>query len=140
MSEAVVATGILVKRALLATPTVFVTIGEIVSVVPPGFSRNKLDSTTHNDGTESHILGILRQKDPTFVVNYLGDDPTHEDIVADIMANEKNQWQVLFPSGLEFVGPAAVNQFEMQDVPQGDAIQRANVGISWSGPVTMTPV
>src|SRR5688500_8616888 len=35
-------------------PVTFSTIGEITSVTPPGFSRNRLESTTHNDGTESY--------------------------------------------------------------------------------------
>jgi predicted secreted protein len=135
MSDAVTATGILVKRALLASPTVFTTIGEIVSVTPPGFSRNKIDTTTHNEGAESSVLGILRQKDPSFRINYVGGNATHASILSDIQANTKNQWQVLFPSGVSFTGPARVQRFEMVDVPV-DAAQQADITLAWAGAVT----
>jgi hypothetical protein len=135
MSNAVSATGILVQRALLATPTVFVDIGEITQVGPPGFSRNKLEASNHNEGVEAYVLGILRQKDPTFTINYVGDDLTHQDLVADIMGNIKNIWQVLFPSGVSFSGEGYIQQFELADAPV-DAIQQANCTISWAGIVT----
>src|SRR5688572_23703553 len=117
MSNAVSTTGILVRRALLATPTVFTTIGEIVSATPPGFSRNKIETTTHNDGAESYVLGILRQKDPTFRINWVGSDATHESVMDDLMGNIKNQWQVALPSGITMTGPAYVQRFEPVDAP-----------------------
>ena len=135
MSNAVSATGILVQRALLATPTVFVDIGEITQVTPPGFSRNKLEASNHNEGVEAYVLGILRQKDPTFTINYVGDDVTHASLVADIMGNVKNVWNVLFPSGVSFTGEGYIQQFELADAPV-DAIQQANCTISWAGIVT----
>lgn len=130
MSNAVTATGILVKRAST-------TIGEITQVTPPGFSRNKLESSTHNDGSESYVLGLLRQKDPSFQINYVGSDATHTSIVNDIKTNTKSVWSVVFPSGLTFSGDAYVQNFELQDAPV-DAIQKANCTLSWAGPVTMT--
>lgn len=136
MSNAVSTTGILVKRAELATPTVFTTIGEIVSVAPPGFSRNKIDTTTHNDGAESYVLGILRQKDPSFRINWVGSDATHESIMDDLMANEKNQWQVALPSGITLTGPARVQRFEPVDAPS-DAAQQADVSLAWAGAVVV---
>ena len=104
MSNAVTATGILVQRALIGTPTVFTTVGELTRATPPGYSRNKIDSSTHNDGAESYILGILRQKDGAFSINYIGSDAMHPAILADILANTKNQWQFLLPSGVKFSG------------------------------------
>ncbi len=137
MSNAVSTTGILVKRGNGDSPQTFTTIGEIRSVTPPGFSRNKLESTTHNDGTESYALGILRQRDAAFRINYVADDPTHEDIVADIMLNRVRDWQVLFSSGLQFDGPARVQQLMPADAPT-DAIQEADIALAWAGPVEMT--
>lgn len=115
----------------------FTDIGEITSVTPPGFSRNKLESTTHNDGAESYVLGILRQRDVAFRINYVADNPTHEDIVADIMNNVKNYWMVLFPSGVEFIGPARIQRFEFADAPT-DAIQQADCALTWAGPIAMS--
>ena len=134
MSNAVVATGTLVKRALLASPTVFTTITEVTKAMVPGFSRNKLDTTTHNDGTESNQLGILRQADGGFTLNYIGTDATHISVLADMMANTKNQWQFLLPSGITYTGPARVQQFKVAEATV-DAIQMADVILTWAGPV-----
>jgi len=136
MSNAVSTTGLLVKRALIATPTVFVTIGEVVSATPPGFTRNEIDTTTHNDGAESKVLGILRQKNPDFRINWVGADTSHESILDDIMGNVKNQWQFALPSGITMTGPARVRRFEPVDAPT-DAAQQADCGLSWAGPVTV---
>lgn len=115
----------------------FSDVGEITSVTPPGFSRDKLESTTHNDGTESYVLGIMRQRDVGFRINYVGDEPTHEAIVADIFNNVKNFWLVTFPSGVEFVGPGRVQRFEFADAPT-NAIQAADCNVTWAGKVVMT--
>lgn len=134
MSQAVTTTGILVKRALLATPTVFTTIGEITEIDPGSMSRNKIETSTHNDGSESHVLGILRQADPTFKINYVASDATHINILADIAANTKNQWEFLFPSGKVRQGPAYVQMFKF-DVAPVDGKQGASIAITWAGAV-----
>lgn len=134
MSNAVTATGILIKRALFATPTSFVTIGEITEIDPGGMSRNKIETSTHNDGSESHILGLLRQADPTFKINYVAGDATHIDILADITNNVKNAWQILFPSGKTRTGFAYVQQFKFDPAPV-DAKQGAALAITWASTV-----
>jgi hypothetical protein len=139
VSNAVSTTGILVRRATVAAPTVFTTIGEIVSVTPPGFSRNKIETTTHNDGAESYVLGILRQKDPAFRVNWVGNDATHETIIDDLMTNLKAVWQISTPSGITMTGEGRVSRFEPVDAGS-DAAQQADIAIAWAGPITtVTP-
>jgi len=135
MSNAVTTTGILIKRALFATPTSFVTIGEITEIDPGGMSRNKIETSTHNDGSESHVLGILRQSDPTFKINYVASDATHIDILADIINNVKNAWQILFPSSKTRTGFAYVQQFKFDPAPV-DGKQGAMLAITWAGTVT----
>lgn len=135
MSEAVTSTGILVKRAPFASPTAFVTVGELTNVDPGGMSRNKIETSTHNEGTESHVLGILRQADPTFHINYVGSDQTHVDVIADIAGNVKNAWQFLYPSGVSRTGMAYVQNFKFDPAPV-DGVQGATLGLVWSGPVT----
>lgn len=137
MSNAVVTTGILVRRALFATPTVFSTVGEITKVNPPGYSRNKIETTTHNDGTESYVLGILRQKDCTFSINFTAADSVHAAILADIQGNIKNQWQILFPSGIAQTGPARVQMFDFIEATV-DGVQRADCALTWAGPIVQT--
>lgn len=115
----------------------FVTIGEITKVTPPGKSRNKIETSTHNDGSESNILGILRQKDGAFTVNYLANDATHIAINTDIDLNLKASWRFTFPSGVVMTGPGRVQQFQIADAPV-DAAQQADVVLSWAGPVVQT--
>lgn len=134
MSSALTTTGTLVKRALIASPTVFTTITEVTKATVPGFTRNKLETSTHNDGTESYQLGILRQKDGGFSINYIGADATHASVLADCLANTKNQWQFALPSGITYTGPARVQQFQLQDAGV-DGIQMADVVLTWAGPV-----
>lgn len=134
MSNAVTTTGILIKRALAASPTVFTTIGEITEIDPGGMSRNKIETSTHNDGSESHVLGILRQTDPTFKINYVASDATHINILADIAANVKNSWQILFPSGKTRTGLGYVQMFKF-DVAPVDGKQGAQLAITWSSVV-----
>lgn len=134
MSSAVATTGILVKRADVGAPTVFTTIAELTKVTPPGKSRNKIETSTHNDGSESYILGILRQKDGAFTINYLAGDASHVQINSDIDGNVKAIWQFAFPSGITLTGPGRVQQFMIADAPV-DAAQQADVVIAWAGPV-----
>lgn len=135
MSLAVASTGILVKRSAGINTSSFVTVGEITSVNPQGKSRNKIETSTHNDGSESHILGILRQPDPTFHINYVGSDTTHQAIIADIDGNIPNTWRIEFPSGVKRTGNARVQQFLFDDAPV-DGVQGASVALTWAGPVT----
>lgn len=135
MSSAVTTTGILIKRALFATPAVFTTIGEITEIGPGGMSRNKIETSTHNDGSESHVLGILRQEDPTFKINYVASDATHISILADIAGNIKNSWQILFPSGKSRTGFGYVQMFKFDNAPV-DGKQGASLALVWAGAVT----
>lgn len=137
MSDAVVTTGILVKRATTAAPTVFTTIAELVSVTPPGFSRNPLDTSNHNEGVETKVLGLLRQKDASFKINWLPENATHDTLLSDILNNTKAHWQIAFPSGTTMEADAFVQRFEPDDAPV-DAVQSAMCGLSWASAITIT--
>lgn len=134
MSNGVTTTGILIKRSVGAGSSSFTTIAEITEIDPGGMSRNKIETSTHNDGSESHVLGILRQADPTLKINYIGSEATHIAILADIAANVKNAWQILFPSGKTRTGDAYVQAFKF-DVAPVDAKQGASLTLTWAGPV-----
>lgn len=137
MSDAVVTTGILLKRATTAAPTVFTTIAELVSVTPPGFSRNELETSTHNEGVETKVLGLLRQRSMPFKINWLPDNATHETLLADITGNVKAHWQVAFPSGVTMEADGFIQRFEPDEAPV-DAIQSAMCGITWSSAIVVT--
>jgi hypothetical protein len=116
--------------------TVFNTVGELVTVSPPGFTRNKLETTTHNDGAESNILGIIRQKDGSFRINFVGTDTTHTQLMTDFLQNVRATWRFRFPSGTTLTGSGRVQQFQIVDAPV-DAIQQADCNIVWAAPVAM---
>ena len=137
MSNAVATTGILVARSPIPDSISFVTIPELTKVGPPGFSRNKIETSTHNDGAESYILGILRQKDLTFTINYIAGDATHIIVKNDMLNNVKAQWKVTFPSAVVMQGPGRVSQFQIADAPV-DAAQQADVTVTWAGPVVQS--
>lgn len=140
MSNAVSTVGFLVRRALLATPTVFTTIGEITNVTPPDKSRNKIKTTTHNEGVESNLLGIVMQGDPTLTINWLGSEATHTAIEADFDANTKNQWQFLFPSGRSATGPARVASIKFAAAPADPGgVQSATIMLVWAALAVVTP-
>lgn len=119
------------------TVAAFVTVAEITKAGAPGFSRNKLETSTHNDGTESYQLGILRQKDGTLTINYIGGDATHAVLLSDMLNNTKSNWKFLLPSGTQFDGPARVQQFQLIEATV-DAIQAADMIITWAGPVVQS--
>lgn len=112
-------------------------IGEITKASIPGKSRNKIETSTHNDGSESFILGILRQKDGAFTINYLADNATHMAINHDIDNNLKQTWQFALPSGILLTGPARVQSFMPADAPV-DGAQQADIVLAWAGPVVQT--
>lgn len=112
----------------------FVVIGEIRDVGPGGKSRNKLETSIHNEGTESHVLGILRQSDPTIKINLVGGNTTHVAVNSDIDNNVKARWMIDFPSGIKREGDGRVQKFEYAGAPV-DGIQEVDFALTWAGPV-----
>lgn len=113
----------------------YVTVAEITNVDPGGKSRNKIETSTHNEGKESHVLGILRQDDPTFEINLVGSNATHQDLNNDMDNNIKNTWRFEFPSGITRTGDARVQKFKLKPAPV-DGVQGADLALSWAGTVT----
>lgn len=132
MSNAVTSTGIVIQRSVGPGTSSWVTIAEITEVGPGGMSRNKIETSTHNDGAESHVLGILRQDDPTLKINFLGTEATHTDLLDDIANNVKNAFNILFPSGKTRTGDAYVQQFKFDNAPV-DGKQGAALALTWAG-------
>lgn len=120
-----------------AASATFQTVAEIIKVTPPGYSRNKIETSTHNDGTESYILGILRQSDAALGVNYIAADATHIALLSDIQNNQVANWKVLLPSGVQLDGPGRIQMFKLADAGI-DGAQQADLAITWSGPIVQS--
>ncbi len=141
MGDAIVGTGILIKAGDGGGPEVFTTVAEIVALKPPPLSRNEIDVSTHNEGEESKILGMLRKGQVTGTLNWLPTDATQDDstgILADILANTKRNWQIAMPpNGLPtWTMGARVQLFDIQDVTLDAAMQVA-FAMTIDGPITM---
>lgn len=113
----------------------YAVVGELTEVTPGGKSRNKIETSNHNEGAESHVLGILRHSDPGMKINYVGSNATHAAIMSDIQNNVKNNWKFLYPSGVYRSGLGYVQQFMFDTVPV-DGKQAATIAIAWAGTVT----
>lgn len=141
MSDAISGTGILLKAGDGATPEVFVTVAEIVSLKLPAISRAEIEVSNHNEGEEAKINGILRKGQATGMLNWLPTDPTHGDapggMLADIIANVKRNWRItLPPSGLpHWTFAGRVQLFDVQEVPMDVALQVA-FALTVAGPIT----
>lgn len=142
MSDAIIGTGILLKAGDGAAPEVFVTVAEIVTLKPPQLSRNEIDVSTHNEGQEAKILGMLRKGQVTGTLNWVPTDPTHSDvaqgILADILANRKRNWRITYPpSGLpHWTFPGRVQLFDPQEVTTDAPLQIA-FGLTIDGAIVM---
>lgn len=136
MSNAVTTTGILLKRATIAAPTVFTDVAELTSVTPPAFSRNELDTTNHNEGVETKVLGILRQGNLTGRISWLPGNATHATMLTDIQNNTKANWRLAFPSGTTMEANGYVQRFAPSDAPP-DAVQSAEFTIVWSSAIAV---
>ena len=138
MSDAIISTGVLLKAGDGGAPEVFVTVAELVSVKPPGISRNEVEVPTHNAGRDDKLLGMLRRGQTTFTINWLPTDPTHASLIADILANTKRNWRITFPpSGLpHWTFPARVQIFDLQEMTPDTPMQAA-CAITIDGEITM---
>jgi len=142
MSDAIIGTGILIKAGDGAVPENFVTVAEIVSLKPPQLSRNEIDVSTHNAGSDAKILGMLRKGQVTGTLNWVPTDATHSSatggILADILANVKRNWRITFPPlGLpHWTFPGRVQLFDPQDVGVDAAMQIA-FAMTIDGDITM---
>ena len=115
----------------------WMTIGEITNADPGGKSRNKIPTSNHNEEAESHVLGIVRQDDPTFEINLVGTNASHIAVNADFDNNVKSLWRFKFKSGLMKTGDAYVQKFKLKPVPL-DAVQGADLALAWAGLATET--
>lgn len=114
------------------------TIAELTNVGMPGFSRDKLPSTNHNEGVESNVLGILNQDDIPVEVNYVGSEVTHQHLYADMITtpSPKKTWAIVPPmiNGIGFQGDARLQQFKLAAAAV-NSIQKASMALTWAGPV-----
>lgn len=145
MSNAIIGTGILIKRESAPASGVYTTIAEIVSLKPPPLSRNEIDVSTHNAGIEEKLLGMLRQGKVTGKCNWVPTNATHAStgtgMMADLIGNVKSNWRITYPpSGLpHWTFPARVQMFELGDMGT-DAAMQFDFALTIDGAITQVNV
>jgi hypothetical protein len=131
MSNASSGTGILFKAGDGGAPEVFTAVVELVALKPPQISRNEIDVSNHNEGTDAKLLGMLRKGQVTGTCNWIPTDPTQSDtgngMLADILVNKKRNWRIELPAPLttKWTFPARVQLFDPQEVGVDGALQFA---------------
>lgn len=127
MSDAIIATGILVKAGDGDSPENFVAVGELVALKPPQLSRNEVEVGVHNTGVDDKILGMLRRGQVTGTLNLVPTDATHKQMINDIKANQKRNWQIIYPpDGLPVDSFAArVQMWDVQEATTDSPLQVA---------------
>jgi len=137
MSDAVVATGIELRIGDGASPEGFTdVVPELMSITPPARFRNPLETTTHNDGEESHLLGIRRSDTIPFKVNWIVDDPIHQQLESDYNANTQRTYQVAYPDGTTLTFRAAIERLSPVEATP-DSVKQLDCALRKAGPVTV---
>jgi hypothetical protein len=99
MPDAISAQGTLVARAPSASPSAFVTIGELRDITPPPLMRNPIETTSHNELEESFVVGIRRKGELTFQIGYVPGLASHEILEEAWQDGDRDIWKVTYPNG-----------------------------------------
>jgi len=60
------------------TPVSFTDIAELRNITYPNLTRKDIETTTHNEQDDQHIVGIRRHGDLSFDMNFLQRNATHD--------------------------------------------------------------
>jgi hypothetical protein len=92
----------------------FVNIAELRDITPPALTRNPLETTNHNDGDDSYIVGVRRHGEMGLSLNFLPDDTTH-DHVAGLQKSwfdgDREIWRITYPDGTKWLFSGFVTNF-----------------------------
>lgn len=131
-------------RAISAAETApYAYVAEVVSVQPPGKTRDTIDAThlESSDGVKEFIGSVIEGGDASFTINF---DPEEEDSLEAAFTRDggASEFQILFPGGLralEFGG--VVTGYEIAEIVIDDKLS-ATFTVKCSGLariVTVTP-
>lgn len=141
MGIGISAHGTIIARAPQATPTTFTDIGELGDLTPPSFSRNPIETTTHNDDIDQFVLGVLRRGEVTFPINFIASGAiggTHNHLTGlyqSIIDHSVDGWRITFPDGDVWVFSGGVSNVGKK-APVDGALT-ADVTIRPSGKMTI---
>ena len=138
MSEAVSASQTLLARGA-GSPPAYTTVPELFGDITfPTLDRNEAETSTHNDGAESYIMGIVRTGAAAITVNWLPNNASHQAVFADYEDKVTSSWRYTLPSGTTITCDAKVKSFNLQ--PAGlDGVQRLVFTLRFNGMPVIVP-
>jgi hypothetical protein len=133
--------GTVIRKNSELAPTVWVPIGEVGDINPPGLSRNEHETTSHNKDIDAYVGGVLRRQAPTFPIFFNKNEPTHDHLTGlyfEIIENRFGGYKITQPDGFEWLFSGFVQN--IQPTAPVDGVQTANVTIRPSGPMYINAV
>lgn len=123
-----------------ATPGgAFTEVGQLMGdLIPPEFTRNRIDTTTHNDDIDSSVLGVLRRGDLELHILFVKADATHNattGLLHAIITNLKTGFKVTYPDTTVWVFSGGVSKFGMK--APVDGAFTADVSVAPDGIMTI---
>lgn len=131
--------GLGARFGILGSGGAYAYIAEVVSVTPPGWTRDAVD-VTHlgsDDGAKEFIAGLVDGGEASITINYL---PGATGPLMAAFTAARDDFRVLFPGGavaIDFAG--VVTGFEIGDLAAGDKIS-ATFTVKPSGLPVLTAV
>jgi hypothetical protein len=96
----------------------FTDIGELMDISLPAFSRNSIETTTHNDDIDQFVQGVLRRGELQFAINFIasgavGSGHNHlTGLYKSIINHQIDGWRVTFPDGDVWIFSGGVSNIE----------------------------
>lgn len=142
ISNAVSAFGTFIKIGDGASPEVFATIAEVMSINGPSLSLETIDVTTHSSGEpwRQFIGGLLDAGEVSFDINFIPTSTTHSftaGLLKDMTDRTQRNFKLVFPDtgGTSWVFTALVTSFECTEAI--DDVIKAAVTLKLSGVPTL---
>jgi hypothetical protein len=147
MSNGISAQGTLIARspdplwppsAPVGGVVTFVEIAELRDLTAPALTRNPLETTNHNDGDDSYIVGIRRHGELGMNVNFIPDSPSHDHLTGLQKAwfsGTRDIYRITYPDGTQWLFSGFVTNFApampVDDVLSADVSIRPTGGHKW---------
>jgi len=117
MSDGTIALGSTIAFGDGASPEVFTSVAEVVSITPPSFSRESVDFThmTSADDYMEFKAGMKDGGEVSFEGRWLPDNATHDDstgVMSLFEAGSVDNWKVTFPDGSDITFAGFITAFQ----------------------------
>jgi hypothetical protein len=121
----------------------FATVGELLDMEGPEYSRNMHDVTPHNETDEQFIAGgVLRTGTVTFTINYNPAGATHDEttgLLSKLRSRLLHNWEIIATDtgAAKYAFAAWVQNFRFMFPVDG--VLRASITLKITGAITITP-